>query len=141
MTAMTEAKPILPMVTELNKPFWDGCREGRLQVQKCTACGTLRYPAAPVCPECLDSGSTWQTLSGRGTVFSFIVFQRTYNPAWAAKVPYNVSMVELDEGVMMFSNVVGIPNEQVAVGLKVEVRFERLTDEIHIPVFVPWASA
>jgi uncharacterized protein len=134
--ATPPAKPILPTVTALNKPFWEGCRQGRLLVQKCTECGELRYPAAPVCPNCLGPASEWHALSGGGQVFSFTVFHRVYHPAWAEKAPYNVALIELDEGVMMFSNVVDIANERVAVGMRVKVRFDRLTDEIDLPVFV-----
>jgi uncharacterized OB-fold protein len=132
-----KAKPIRPNITPVNKPFWDGCRRGELLIQRCTACGRLRYPAGPVCPTCLSVETQWQPVSGKGTVFSFIVFHRAYHPAWEGKTPYNVSLVELDEGPIMLSNVVGIAQDKMAVGLPVSVAFERVDDEVTLPVFEP----
>ncbi len=75
------------------------------------------------------------TLSGRGTVHSYIVFHQVYNKEFAGDVPYNVALVQLDEGPRMFSNIVGTPNDQVKVGDRVAVVFEPATDEISIPRF------
>ncbi len=130
-------KPIKPVVSDINRPFWDACRDKRLMVQRCTGCGELRYPAAPVCPQCLGTGYEWQELSGRGEVFSFIVIHRGYHPWWAARVPYNVALIELEEGVRMFSNVIGVANDALAVGQKVKVAFEQRDDDLFVPVFEP----
>src|SRR5262249_38401244 len=108
----TEAKPIFPPVNDLNRPFWDGCRARTLMLQRCAKCGFQRYRAAPVCPRCLSVEATWRPASGRGTLFSFVVFQRAYHPAWEKRVPYNVSMVELEEGPIVLTNVIGIANER-----------------------------
>jgi uncharacterized OB-fold protein len=89
------------------------------------------------CPQCLSPEAEWQPLSGRGKVFSFIIFHRAYHPAWAAKVPYVVAMIELDEGPMMISNVVGVDPAAVNVGDPVTVDYERVDDAVTIPVFKP----
>src|SRR6266540_1362290 len=128
-------KPIKPVVSEINRRFWDACRDRRLIAQRCTHCGELRHPAAPVCPQCLSTGYEWEELSGRGELFSFIVIHRGYHPWWAQRVPYNVALIELDEGLRLFSNVVGTPNEELRVGHKVKVAFEQRDDELIVPVF------
>lgn len=132
-----KAKPILPNITAVNRPFWDGCRRGVLLIQRCTSCSRLRYPAGPVCPNCLAKESDWHEVSGKGKVFSFVVFHRAYHPAWEGKTPYNVSLIELDEGPIMLSNVVEIDNAKMAVGLPVQVAFQPLDDEVTLPVFKP----
>ena len=83
-------------------------RRGELRVQRCGACARLRYPAAIVCPDCLSAETEWEAVSGRGTVFSFVVFHRAYHPAREGKVPYTVALIELDEGPIMLSNVVDV---------------------------------
>ncbi len=128
-------KPIKPVISENNRPFWDGCRDRKLMAQRCTHCGEWRHPAAPVCPQCLGAGYEWQELSGRGELFSYIVIHRGYHPWWAQRVPYNVALIELEEGVHMFSNVVGTPTEQLQVGQKVKVAFEQRGDDLVVPVF------
>src|SRR4029453_1212760 len=40
----------LPIITADSAPFWDGCRDGKLSLQRCAACESWRYPPAPVCP-------------------------------------------------------------------------------------------
>ncbi|MBU1357993.1 MAG: Zn-ribbon domain-containing OB-fold protein [Gammaproteobacteria bacterium] len=128
------AKP-LPTLTDENQPFWEACREGRLSLQKCSACGHLRYPIAICCPRCLSGEAEWTTLSGRGTVFSVVVFHRAYHPGFKDDVPYNVAMIQLDEGPRMYSNVVGVPNDRVRIGDAVEAVFDAVTPEITIPRF------
>lgn len=128
------AKP-LPEITDLNRPFWDGCQRGELRMQRCEACQHLRYPIATVCPKCLSDEVTWVALSGRGTVFSYLVFHQVYNQAFADDVPYNVALVQLDEGPHMFSNIVGCANDAVAIGDPVEVVFDRASENVTIPRF------
>jgi len=129
----------LPAVTEDGAPFWDGCRAGELRAQRCDACGRLRWPPSVLCPHCLAEGGRWIALSGRGTVWSFIVVHRPQHPAFFDVVPYNVAIVELDEGIRLHANVVGCANEDLRVGLPVEVVFERVNDEVTLPRFRPRA--
>jgi uncharacterized OB-fold protein len=137
MTDKPKAAPIRPAINDVNRPFWDGCRDGQLKVQRCTHCDRLRYPAGMVCPECLSGEAEWQSLSGRGKVFSFVVFHRAYHPTWEGKVPYNVALIELDEGPIMLSNVVSIDNAKLEVGLPVQAVFEAIDESLAIPVFKP----
>ena len=137
MNEKPKAAPIRPTISDVNRPFWDGCRRGELLLQRCNHCARLRYPASQVCPDCLGCDAQWQPMSGRGKVFSFVVFHRAYHPAWEDKVPYNVALIELDEGPIMLSNVVGVDNAKLAVGSSVAVAFEAVDDDLTIPVFKP----
>ncbi|HEY2255964.1 MAG TPA: Zn-ribbon domain-containing OB-fold protein [Variovorax sp.] len=125
----------LPTLTHENRPFWDACRAGHLSLQQCASCAHLRYPISPFCPRCLSGEFAWSKVSGRGTVFSYVVFHRAYHPGFQADVPYNVALVQLEEGPRLYTNIVGTPNDQVRIGDAVEVVFERATDEIAIPKF------
>ncbi len=137
---MTSYTKPLPILSAENEGFWHAARRGELRMQKCGACGHIRYPINHVCPRCLSEVADWEALSGRGTVFSYIVFHQVYNKEFAGDVPYNVAIVQLDEGPRMISNIVGVPNDQVKVGDRVEVVFEPATDEISIPRFRPTAA-
>jgi uncharacterized OB-fold protein len=139
--SMIEYTKPLPNITDRNRPFWDAARQGELRMQRCLACGHVRYPIGPVCTVCLSEDSEWARLSGRGTVFATLVYHQVYNPAYADDVPYNVSMIQLDEGPRLFSNVVGVPPDQVKVGDAVEVVFDAVTDEVSIPRFRPRAGS
>ncbi len=60
---------------------------------------------------------------------------RAYGPAREGDVPYNVAMVELDEGVRVWSNVVGSDPEAVQIGDRVEIRYDDVTPEFSLPRF------
>jgi uncharacterized OB-fold protein len=137
MSDKLKAAPIRPTINDVNRPFWDGCRRGELLMQRCGHCARLRYPATIVCPDCLSSATEWQAVSGHGKVFSFVVFHRAYHPAREGKVPYNVALIELDEGPIMLSNVVDVDNAELTVGLAVRIAFETVDESLSIPVFAP----
>jgi len=134
---MTEYTKPLPTITDENREFWEGAKRGRLRMQKCGDCGHIRYPISHVCPKCLSYNFNWTDLSGRGEVFSYIVFHQLYNKAFEKDIPYNVALVQLEEGPRMYSNVVGVDNDAVKVGDKVEVTFDPVTPEVTIPRFKP----
>jgi uncharacterized protein len=128
------AKP-LPTLTDENRPFWEACRAGRLSLQKCGRCSHIRYPISGICPRCLSADFEWTGVSGRGTVFSYVVFHQAYHAGFKQDVPYNVALVQLEEGPRMYSNIVGTPNDQVRIGDAVEVVFDAVTAEVTIPRF------
>jgi uncharacterized OB-fold protein len=74
-------------------------------------------------------------LSGRGTIYSFIVVHRPQHPAFQDDAPYNVAIVELEEGIRLHGNVIECRNESLAVGLPVEVTFDHVKDDVVLPKF------
>jgi uncharacterized OB-fold protein len=135
MAMTSEYRKPLPRVTADNRAFWDATKRHELRLQRCGACGRFRYPPAPVCPNCLSEDAEWTRVSGRGTVTTFIVMHKVYFESFAADVPYNVVQVELEEGPCLTANVVDIPNEQITVGMPVQVAFDDVTPEITLPRF------
>jgi uncharacterized OB-fold protein len=131
---MSYEKP-LPAIDNWNRPFWEATREQRLIAQGCDACGTVFFPPGPVCARCMSSALSWRTLSGRGTVESWVVFHQLYYKGFKEDLPYNVAMIRLEEGAYLLSNVVDVSNDALRDGLPVEVTFEPATDEIAIPKF------
>jgi len=127
---------ILPAIDDVNRPFWDGCRDGVLRLQRCE-CGHLRYPVATLCPRCLSTSASWEEVSGRGEVYSFAVFRHAYNEAWRERIPYAVALVQLDEGPIVITDVAVDDPATVRVGMPVEVVFEQVGDGIAVPTFAP----
>jgi len=132
----TVAKPV-PVVTPEMEPFWSAARERRLVVQRCTGCGTLRFPARPRCSTCLGSLAEWVPVSGRGEIFSYVVMHQAAHPGFAAAAPYAVVVVQLAEGVRMLSGVTGLDPHEIRIGMPVEVAFEERGPEVLLPVFRP----
>jgi uncharacterized OB-fold protein len=134
---MTEDFPRpLPEADETSKPFWDGAMDGRLMLMKCSECQRWRLPSRQHCDNCLSDQFTWEQASGKGTVRTFGVMHQKYHPGWAAIAPYNVTIVELEEGPRFPTNVVGTENSNIKVGMPVIVEFERHED-VALPKFRP----
>jgi len=127
------AKP-LPPDDPANRPFWDGAKRGVLMLQRCLDCGRHRFPAARYCVQCRGERSEWVSTSGAGVVESYCTFHRAYWPAFAAEVPYDVVQVRLDEGVRLFSNLVG---GRPRAGMRVRARFDPVTPAVTLVKFAP----
>ena len=125
----------IPDPSELSAPFRAAGLDGTLRLQRCASCGHIRFPLDPICPRCLSDDFEWAAMSGRGRAQTFIRFQRAYDASWEDRVPYVVALIELDEGPVMISNVVGDGALEVAVGDRVEVVFELRTDTAALPQF------
>ena len=130
------SKP-LPIVNEENRGHWDAARSGEFRLQRCLDCNFIRYPIAPVCPQCLSTRAEWAHLSGRGVVGSWVVFHKAYWPGFKPDLPFVVAQIELEEGPRYTSNLLGIAPADVRIGMPVEVVFEAVTDQITLPKFRP----
>lgn len=125
----------VPQPTELSEGFWQAVREGRLAIQRCTACGLLRHYPQALCPACHALEFDWAPVSGRGTIHSYTIAHRAFHPAWQEHVPYAVATIELEEGPRMVCDLLGTPPEAVAIGKAVEVFFETLPGQGRMPRF------
>jgi uncharacterized OB-fold protein len=127
----------LPVLDGDNAPHWAGARERQLRVQRCTDCGRLRFPAARHCSDCLSEASEWISVSGRGEIWSHCRFHRVYFKGFEDEMPYTVVLVRLDEGPMLYSNMVGLAGEPIRIGQRVRAVFDDVTDEVTLIKFAP----
>lgn len=137
---MGEEERFVPQPNPETQPFWDGCRRGELRLQRCGACGVVRFPPRPVCPSCLSRDQEWFAATGRGVLDSYVIHHR---PMPGFEPPYAIALVRLDEGPRMMSNVVGCDQtpEALVLDMPLEVTFLPVSDDIHLPQFRPLGSA
>ena len=134
MTSPAPSKPA-PRATPETQPFWDGTAAGELRLQRCRQCDQHYFPPRPFCPTCLSDDVSWETVSGRGALHTYVINHRP-PPGWEG--PYAIAVVQLDEGPRMMSNIVGIENtpESLQLDMALEVTFEQRGD-MAVPVFQP----
>ncbi len=137
---MTVTSPLLPTIDDRNRPFWEGAKGRELRLLKCRSCGDYRYQDFKICPSCGDEGADWVAVSGKGKIWSFCFFHKIYFPQFKDKMPYNVIVVELDEGPRIYSNLVGSEDSEMRIGLRVEAFFEDVTEEVTLVKFQPSAG-
>ncbi|HVM66326.1 MAG TPA: zinc ribbon domain-containing protein, partial [Acidimicrobiales bacterium] len=97
---------VAPVTDADNRFFWDGVRDGRLLIQRCSGCGAVRHPPGPMCPRC--QSLDWEAIeaSGRGTIHSWVL---SHHPTEPDAEPRVVVLVDLEEGVRMVGNLTGTP--------------------------------
>jgi uncharacterized OB-fold protein len=127
-----------PIVTDDSAVFWDAVAEQRLVAQRCAECGRLRHPPRPMCPQCHSLSIEVVELSGRGTLYSYSILHHPQHPAF--DYPVLAALVDLDEGVRMVSNLVGVEPNDIRIGMPVEVEFEEQDVGTHLPRFRPRAA-
>jgi uncharacterized OB-fold protein len=130
----------LPQPTPETAPFWDACREHRLEIQRCTACGRFYFPPRPFCPrpECFSGAVEWVAVSGRATLDTYVINHRPA-PGFEEKAPYAIAVVQLEEGPKLMTNIAGIENtpENLVLDMPLEVDFEDVDGDITLYTFRP----
>ncbi|MEM8499041.1 MAG: bifunctional MaoC family dehydratase N-terminal/OB-fold nucleic acid binding domain-containing protein [Pseudomonadota bacterium] len=132
----------LEMPTRIHAPrgqdngwWWDACDEGKVLIQRCKNCQTLRHPPRPMCGECqsTDWDSVESTLDGE--IFSFVEMHYPKFPGY--KYPLIVAVISLAEGTRIISNVVGIESDEVTIGMKVKGKVVQVDEKTMLPQFYP----
>jgi uncharacterized OB-fold protein len=121
---------IWPEIDAVSEPYWTALRAGRLTFQAC-ACGHRWMPPRDACPRCLAREPRWESASGGARLVSWVVYHTAYHPAFAARLPYVVAVVELDEGPRLIAGVLA-----EAAALRGDVRLA-LTIDTEEPVPIP----
>ena len=134
-------KPI-PRPTPETQHFWDGTLAGELRLQRCDQCSHVYFPPRPFCPGCASRSIRTFAASGLARLHSYVINQRAA-PESGFEAPYSIAIVELEEGPRMMTNIVDSPQtpEALILDMPLEVTFERLTDEIALPLFRPRGTA
>ncbi|HEY6284188.1 MAG TPA: Zn-ribbon domain-containing OB-fold protein [Ktedonobacteraceae bacterium] len=136
MPESTRPKP-LPVLTEESRPFWEGCQQWKLLLQYCSECHQYQFYPRLYCMQCSSNTLRWVEASGHGVIYSYTIIHQNKSPEFVHDTPYNVAIVQLEEGPRMLSNIVGIEPGELRVDLQVTVVFDRVTDFITLPRFRP----
>jgi hypothetical protein len=127
---------IPPAVTEETEAFWHAAGEGRLLVERCSACGAESFPPRGICRRCRSRATGSVEVTGRGRVYSLTVNHQRWLPG--LEVPYAIVLVEFDDhpGVRVVGRLRGCAPDDAAIGMDVEVGFEPGPGGFAIPSFV-----
>lgn len=94
-----------PLPLPETQPYWDAAAEERLAIQRCQDCEQCYFPPSPVCPHCTSRNVAWETMSGRATLYSYVITASPW-PFWEVSAPMSVATVALEEGPRLLSTVV-----------------------------------
>ncbi len=97
----------------------------------------MRYYPRELCPKCWSSDVEWFPISGNGELYSWSIVRIAPTPALKDKVPFVVCLIDLEEGVRVFSRLVEVEHEQVEIGMPLAISYEKVTDDVTLPLFKP----
>lgn len=138
---VTSTKPAhpRPAITPDSAFFWEGLKEHRLLIRRCTQCQHLHHPPGPMCPQCHSYDWAAEPMSGRGIIHSYVIVHQPQLPSF--NYPLAVVLVELEEGVRLIGNLPGTGAHAVRVGMPVEVEFREVEPGYVLYVFRARAGA
>jgi uncharacterized OB-fold protein len=133
-----------------NVPYFAHCARGEYRLQKCSACGLLRYPPGTACPWCASPEAVWTPVEGRGAVHAYTEVHHSIQPAFRSFVPYLVLLVDLDtqkgvptehEALRVIGNLVTVDGRlappqtvrNVGIGTRVRMVFTRVAEGLALP--------
>lgn len=116
-----------PLIGRDNAYYWEGVAKGSVLIQRCTACGSLRHPPSPMCPECQSLDWTTVAAKGRAVLHSYTICHHPL-PSWE-EGPYAVVLIDLeiedsDEHPRIVCGTRDIPNEDLRIDMPLRLVFE-----------------
>jgi uncharacterized OB-fold protein len=117
------------------RPWWEACARHEFVMQRCTACGTHRYPPKPVCYQCQSLDYDWPQIEGHGLIYSYEIVVHPVHPSLRDRVPYIAVVVELPQasGERIIGNLLDAQPEDVEIGLEVALIWEDVEDGLSLP--------
>jgi uncharacterized OB-fold protein len=116
-----------PLPDGLDTAYWEGLAQGELRVQRCRACRAWQWGPEWICHACLSFDLEFEPTAPQGRIYSWERVWHPVHPALREQGPYLVVLVELPDagGVRMVGNLLGPPEQEVAIGTAVDGILER----------------
>ncbi|MGF0237412.1 OB-fold domain-containing protein [Rhodococcus sp. IEGM1300] len=119
---MSNNKP-MPVATQISAPFWEGLKARRLLIQQCNACAHWNFYPRRHCPVCLEHDLAWREVDGAATLYSYTVTRIATLPDFIDEMPQKLAVVELAQGVRINTNLVGLDEDQIRIGMSLQPVF------------------
>ncbi len=97
--------------------------QGQFLIQQCASCARHIYFPREICPHCGSDQLALVAPSGLGTVHAVTTVRRKADLGG----DYNVSLIDLDEGVRLMSRVDNLPPAEVKIDQRVKARVQMTT--------------
>lgn len=129
------------------REFWAAAERGELALPRCQACRRLHWYPEQRCRRCCGERQAWERMSGRGTLFTWVVIRHAFLPQLREALPFVSALVALaeDANVRLATRIVDCAPERLAMDMPVEVVFRPLSfpgieRQVTAPFFRPAGS-
>ncbi len=115
--------------------YWEGIKAGKLMIKRCTSCARHQHPRRMFCIHCDGDRFDWVEVEGSAKVYTFSTVHRAPRPEFNAEVPYTVGILELPEGIYLFSRILPPPGGEVRIGASTRLCFQVTGPSGRLPAF------
>lgn len=127
-----------PEPNMVDSGFWEHCRHQRLMFQSCASCGLLRHPPTPFCSSCQSTEIVWREAPKIGKVYTYTIAHHATDSSVDGATPYIIALVEFDGfGPVRLVTNIQASVEEITIGLPVSLSWDRVTDDMFLPLFKP----
>ena len=126
---------VAPIENYDHEHYWEGLRQGKLLIQRCISCNTLRHPPQPMCEHCQSLDWDMVESQGKGTVYTYTVMHYPEIPPF--DYPNAIVLVDLEEGVRLVSQLEGCKPDDIQIGMSVEMDIKEVQEGMSLPIFKP----
>ncbi|VVM68206.1 hypothetical protein PS662_01662 [Pseudomonas fluorescens] len=119
---MSNNKP-MPVPTQISAPFWEGLKARRLLIQQCNPCEHWNFYPRRHCTACLEHDLAWREVDGSATLYSYTVTRIATLPDFIDEMPQKLAVVELAQGVRINTNLVGLEENEISIGMPLQAVF------------------
>jgi len=132
----------LPAKDRDSQSWWDALARHETVLQRCSSCERWRWPPRAICNRCGSFESTWEPISGRGRVLSWIVNHHSFSEAFPS--PYVVVAVQVEEqdDIIMYGSWTGpADGSGLRVGLRLTASFDDVAAGDDPVTLLSWSPA
>ncbi len=105
--------------------YWEGLRDGRLVLPRCTACGSWRELGRTICADCWCFETEWAEVPAKGQIFTWARSQRDFMDDLDVLAPYDTVLVALDGVPVRLLGLLVDDSAETAIGQRVVGRVEQ----------------
>jgi uncharacterized protein len=128
----------LPTLDADSAPYWEGIHHGELRLQRCRDCGTYLWPARIMCYRCFSFDADWTTMSGKGTLASWVKTVRPFLSYFKDDVPYiNVTIRLTEQEDILIIGQFSDGNIDPYMNMPVQAVFKRISDTASLLFWEP----
>ena len=120
-------------------PFWEAASNKELRFPKCRNCNQFHWYVQILCPHCQSRDMEWVKVKGHGTVYTWTTVRHAFLPEFESRLPFIAVIVLFQDapGIRFIANLVDCKPEDVRIGMAVEIFFQKVNEEVTIPLFRP----
>jgi hypothetical protein len=122
--------------------YWEGLKNEEIWLQRSKATGKFQFYPRQISisdPESGPGGVEWVRASGKAELFTFAIVHAAPHMGFVGDVPYVTALVQLEEDVILPTNIVGVDPEpeNFSIGMALKPVFEHNEDGLTLLKFTP----